>query len=130
MLNNVKPVFPRPSKDSIHVALRDSLQKSYLSKLAELINLHALEPQSRKPYIRSILYPARLIYSWDFLAVNSNDCAVEYLQKCKPAGLDLKPIEMALACRHERCAAEDVFALKTDLHRQFASVIGYIKSRP
>lgn len=85
-----------------------------------------LDPAQRKPYIRAILYSARLIYSWDCFAVDSNDRAVDYLRKIKPEGLDLEPIAVALECRHDRCAAEDVFALKVDLDKQFDRTMGYI----
>ena len=127
MLNNTKPAFVRPSKEAIHDALRESLQKSYLPRCDELSRLTTLEAKDRKPYIRSVLYPARFIYSWDNLAVDSNDRAVGYLQKVKPPGLDLRPIEMALACRQEKCTAEEVVALKTDLERQFQATLSYIE---
>jgi hypothetical protein len=67
-----------------------------------------------------------LIYTWDNLVVGSNDRAVEYLHKVQPPGLDLKPIDMALACRNETCTAEDVFALRTDLTRQCEVALAYI----
>jgi predicted nucleotidyltransferase len=129
MLNNIKPAFPRPSKDAIHHALRESLDKSYVPKCDELNRLIALEPKDRKPYIRCILYPARFIYTWDCLEVNSNDRAVEYLRSNRPAGLDLRPIEMALACRRGECTAEDVFGMNTDLNRQFEKTLSYISTQ-
>jgi hypothetical protein len=36
--------------------------------------------------------------------MDSNDRAVEYLHQIEPAGLDLKPIDMALACRQASAA--------------------------
>jgi hypothetical protein len=64
------------------------------------------------------------------LTVDSNDRAVEYLHQVQPSGLDLKPIDMALACRQEKCTADDVFALRTDLMRQYEGAVGYISARP
>jgi hypothetical protein len=87
-----------------------------------------LASENRKPYIRAILYAARLIYSWDNLAMESNDRAVEYLHQVQPSGLDLKPIDMALACRQEKCTAEDVFALHTDFNCQCESAVSYISA--
>src|SRR3970040_167672 len=52
--------------------------------------------------------------------------AVEYLHRVQPPGLDLKPIDMALACRNEKCTAEDVFALRADLSRHCERAISYI----
>ncbi len=128
LLGNYKAEFARPTKAEIHRGLRDSLEKSYLSRLPELSVLNALPVEKRKPYIRSILYPARLIYTWDNLAVDSNDRAVDYLHRVQPSGLDLKPIDMALACRREECSADEVFALGTDLDRQFEACLLYIST--
>lgn len=126
LLHGVKPTFRRPTKDEIHQEQLQSIERSWKSRLPELGRLAILEPKDRKPYIRSILYAARLIYTWDNLAVDSNDRAVEYLHQVQPPGLDLKPIDMALACRNEKCTAEDVFALQVYLNRQCESAINYI----
>jgi predicted nucleotidyltransferase len=129
VLHNRRANFRRPTKDEVRQELRQSIERSWKPKIGELSQLRKLEPQDRKPYIRAILYPARLIYSWDNFAVDSNDRAVEYLRETKPSGLDLKPIESALDCRYERCSAEDVFALKVDLNKQFEKTMSYISAR-
>ena len=69
-----------------------------------------------------------MIYTWDTLAVGSNDRAVEYLHQIQPPGLALQPIDMALACRNEKCTVEDVFTLHTDLIRQCESAVRYISA--
>jgi hypothetical protein len=130
LLRGIKPSFRRPNKDEIHREQCESIERSWKSRLPELSGLTNLEPKDRKPYIRAILYPARLIYTWDNLAVDSNDRAVEYLHEVQPPGLDLKPIDMALACRNEKCTAEDVFALRTDLNRQCDNAINYTSLAP
>jgi hypothetical protein len=67
-----------------------------------------------------------LIYTWDNLAVDSNDRAVEYLHRVRPPDLDLQPIDLALACRQEKRTAEEVFAAAPDLNRQFEAALRYI----
>jgi hypothetical protein len=129
LLRNHKPEFRRPARAEVHQALRESFERSYRPRLPELSALRQLEAHQRKPYIRSVLYPARLIYTWDNLAVDSNDRAVEYLHQVRPPGLDLKPIDLALACRQEKCTAEDVFALTPDLNAQFAAALRYVSER-
>jgi hypothetical protein len=126
LLRGVKPSFRRPTKDEIHQEQLQSIERSWKSRLPELSRLTILEPKDRKPYIRAILYAARLIYTWDKLAVDSNDRAVEYLHEVQPPGLDLKPIDMALACRNEKCTAEDAFAPQVDLNRHYESAVSYI----
>ena len=129
LLRGVKPAFRRPTKNEIHQEQLDSIERSWKSRLPELSRLTTLEPKDRKPYIRAILYAARLIYTWDNLTVESNDRAVEYLHQVQPIDLDLKPIDMALACRNEKCTAEDVFVLRADLNRQCESAVSYISAR-
>ena len=129
LLNHCKADFQRPGKDEIRRQLSQTIDGSWKPKIQELNQLKKLEPNDHKPYIRAVLYPARLIYSWDNLTMDSNDRAVEYLRNVRPPGLDLLPIEKALACRQGECPAEDVFALGTDLNRQFESTVSYISAR-
>ena len=126
LLNSHKPQFRRPTKKEIRDELLRSIERSWKPRLPELSQLISLTAENRKPYIRAILYAARLIYSWDNFAMDSNDRAVEYLHQVRPPGLDLEPIDKALACRQEKCTAEDVFALHTDLNRQCESAVRYI----
>jgi len=126
LLNSHKPQFRRPTKQEIRDELLRSIERSWKPRLPELSKMTSLAPENRKPYIRAILYAARLIYSWDNLKMESNDRAVEYLHQVQPYGLDLKPIDMALACRQEKCTADDVFAFHTDLNRECESAVGYI----
>ena len=129
IMGDHKADFPRPTRVEVHQALRESIEKSWQPRIPELQALTRLEAKDSKPYVRAILYPARLIFTWDKLAVDSNDRAVEYLHQVQPPGLDLEPIDRALACRRERCSVEDVFALRTDLNRQVQSALSYISKR-
>jgi|RhiMethySRZTD1v2_1073278.scaffolds.fasta_scaffold280310_2 hypothetical protein len=126
LMRGHQPTFRRPSRTEVHQALLESYERSYRPRLAELVSLTRLEADQRKPYIRNVLYPARLIYTWDKLAVDSNDRAVEYLHEIRPAGLDLEPIDRALACRHDQCLAEDVLALAPNLNEQFDAAMKYL----
>lgn len=126
LLNSHKPQFCRPTKAEIRDELLRSIERSWKPRLPELNSLKELAPENRKPYVRAILYAARLIYSWDNLAMESNDRAVEYLHQVQPPGLDLKPIDMALACRQGKCTAQDVFALHVDLISQCENAVRYI----
>jgi hypothetical protein len=130
LLNAHKPQFRRPTKAEIRDELLRSIERSWKPRLPELNGLKELAAENRKPYIRAILYAARLIYSWDNLAMESNDRAVEYLHHIRPPGLDLKPIDMALACRQEKYTADDVFALHIDLMRQCDRALRYITGMP
>lgn len=129
LLNNRRVNFRRPDKGEIHHALLESVEKSWKPRAKELSRLAELEPKNYRPYIRSLLYPARLIYSWDCLQINSNDKAIEYLQEIKPPRLDLHPIELALECRYDRCTPVRIFSEKVNLENQLGSAISYISKR-
>lgn len=129
LLHGFKGEFRRPTKEEIHREQLESLERSWRSRLPGLSRLTMLEAKDHKPYIRAILYAARLIYTWDNLAVASNDSAVDYLHKIEPPGLDLNLIDLALACRNGMCAIEDVFAAGGDLNQQCQSAVRYISSR-
>lgn len=130
LLNGHKARFRRPSKEEIRAELLRSIERSWKSRLPELSALTSLAPENRKPYVRAILYAARLIFSWDNLTMDSNDRAVAYLHQLQPSGLDLKPIDMALACRQGKCTAEDLFGLATDLCAQCESAVSYVATHP
>jgi predicted nucleotidyltransferase len=121
--------FRRPTKDEIRQQLSQTIESSWKPKIDELSRLRRLAPEDRKPYVRALLYPARLIFSWDNLAVDSNDRAVEYLREVRPVGLELSPIEKALACRQGDCSADEVFLLNANLNRQFDKTLSYISTR-
>jgi hypothetical protein len=129
LLKNRWADFRRPGKDEIRQQLNQTIERSWKPKIDELSQLKKLDLKDRKPYIRAILYPARLIFSWNNLAVDSNDRAVEYLREVRPAGLELLPIEKALACRQGDCSAKELFLINTDLNRQFDKTLSYISTR-
>jgi hypothetical protein len=129
LLGDHKANFPRPTQVEVHQALRENIEKNWQPRIPELQALTRLEAKDCKPYVRAILYAARLIFTWDKLAVDSNDRAVEYLHEVRPPGLDLEPIDRALACRQDQCTAENVFALRPNLNRQVQSALSYITKR-
>ena len=129
LLNNNKANFKRPDKADIHGALLESVERSWKPRAKELSRLEELEPKHYKPYVRSILYPARLIYSWDRLRITSNDTAVEFLREIKPPRLDLHVIELALECRYDRSTPEQIFSKKVNLENHLQNTISYVSKK-
>ncbi len=126
LLHNHKANFQRPDKGAVRRALLESVEKSWKAQTIEFARASKIETQDRRRYIKCLLYPARLIYTWECLDINSNDRAVEYLRELKPAGLDLHPIEMVLECRHDRLTPEEIFSKNIDLQNQFDKTISHI----
>jgi predicted nucleotidyltransferase len=126
LLSASRADLERPDKASVRQALLQSVANSWEPHTKELLGIAELKQENRKPFIRCLLYPARLIYTWDRLEIASNDRAVEYLEEIKPADLDLQPIRLALECRHERYTAEQIFARDVNLAAQFNAATSYI----
>lgn len=116
----------RPDKASIRRALLQSVANSWEPHTRKLSTVSELKQENRKPFVRCLLYPARLVYTWDRLRIASNDSAVEYLEEVKPPGLDLQPIRLALECRHQRYTPEQIFSQGVNLAAQFSAATSYI----
>ena len=78
----------------------------------------ALDPKDHKAYLRTLLYPARLCYSWMTGCMGSNDEAVAFLGKTRPARLDVSLISRALQCRYADADPHSLFPARTSLPSQ------------
>jgi predicted nucleotidyltransferase len=81
----------------------------------------ALDPKDRKSYLRALLYPARLFYSWTTGRMASNDDAVAFLAGRAPLGLDTDLIVQALVCRRAGDDPDGLFPMRAALLRQVAA---------
>ena len=105
-----EPVRPeRPSVDDIRAYLRGAPFAIWAERAARLATLDRLEAEDHKPYLRALLYPARLLYSWSTGQIASVDDAVAHLDECCPAGLDAGLITRALRCRSRSADPDDLF---------------------
>ncbi len=105
-----EPVRPeRPSVDDIRAYLRGAPFTVWAERAARFATLERLSAADHKPYLRALLYPARLLYSWSTGRIASVDVAVAYLDECRPAGLDAGLIARALQCRTHSADPDDLF---------------------
>jgi hypothetical protein len=74
-----------------------------------------LARKDHKTYLRTLLYPARLCYSWMTGRMGSNDDAVVFLSERNAAGLDVGLIERALQCRRAAADPDDLFPARAML---------------
>jgi len=87
----------------------------------EFATSNYLDAKDRKSYLRALLYPARLVFSWITGQMDSNDVAVGYLSQEAPDGLDLDIVRRALACRRAASDPDLLFSSRTLLPRQVAA---------
>jgi predicted nucleotidyltransferase len=111
----------RPALSDIRAYLRGSPFASWTEKTREFATAAALKSADHKPYIRCLLYPARLLLSWSSGAMGSNDDAVSALCEEAPRGLDVDLIARALACRHDAADPDFLFAERAKLLGQHAA---------
>jgi len=68
--------------------------------------------------LRTVLYPARLCYSWMTGRMGSNDGAVVFLSERNTAGLDVSLIKRALQCRQAGADPDELFPARAMLLSQ------------
>ena len=100
------------------VADRDGAEplRNWSQQAQRLSALDELKIDDHKPYLRALLYPARLLYSWETGAIGSNDEAVKFLQNCA-SELDLDLITRALHCRNKGLDPQPLFSERAKLLR-------------
>jgi hypothetical protein len=104
----------RPTLREIRTYLRAGPLQKWASDVARLSFLSDLTAPERKPYLRALLYPARLLFSWESGKVASNDDAVAYVTGRKLVGSEADLLERALRCRN---AEEDISRLFSERRR-------------
>jgi hypothetical protein len=100
---------PRPSLAEIRTYLRGQPFESWRDASRKFATAETLSPADHKPFIRCLLYPARLMLSWSTGRMDSNDAAVVSLGGEAPPGLDVGLIERALRCRHDAADPDFLF---------------------
>ena len=111
----------RPSRAEIRDYLRGQPFDAWTEQVRRFSTASALEPADHKPYVRALLYPARLLYSWATGAMASNDVAVAYLSRRPFAGLDFGLVARALGCRRAGRDPDYLFPERAILVRQHAA---------
>jgi len=110
----------RPPLAEIRRYLRGAPLERWGTQIRHYQELPALAPDDHKPYLRSLLYPARLLYSWTTGAMASNDEAVAFLRREPMPQLDLDLITRALECRRENRDLDPLFPERSRLDHQYA----------
>jgi hypothetical protein len=108
----------RPSREEIQRYLADAPFANWTASARRFANAEILEPKDRKAFLRTLLYPARLCYSWMTGRMGSNDDAVAFLREECPAPLDLSLVTAALQCRQGDADPDYLFPARTSLTSQ------------
>jgi hypothetical protein len=112
----VRPV--RPALEEIQHYLGGAPFANWTEQARRFATAETLEPKDRKTYLRTLLYPGRFCYSWMTGRMGSNDEAVAFLGKTRPARLDVSLITRALQCRQADADPDPLFPARTMLPSQ------------
>ncbi len=113
----------RPSHEEIRRYLSDAPFANWRASARRFASAQILEPQDRKAFLRTLLYPARFCYSWITGRMGSNDEAVAFLSEAYPARFDITLLTRALQCRHADADPDPLFPARTSLPSQVDACI-------
>lgn len=108
----------RPTLEDIRRYLGGAPFASWAERARSFAAAETLAPKDHKAYLRTLLYPGRLCYSWMTGRMGSNDDAVAFLSERPAAGLDLGLLGRALECRHSAADPDGLFAARKVLPSQ------------
>jgi predicted nucleotidyltransferase len=117
---------PRPTLDEIRVYLKGAPFSTWTESANRFAEMDVLAPGDHKAFIRTLLYPARLVYSWTTGRMSSNDEAVGFAREDPPPGLNTDILTEALACREAGADPDALFPARTVLPQQVKSCIRFI----
>ena len=119
----------RPTLEEIRQYLGGAPFADWAARARSFTTAAMLEPKDRKSYLRTLLYPGRLCYSWMTGLMGSNDDAVAFLRDRHVAGLDVDLITRALQCRQTAADPDVLFRARTVLPSQIDACAAVLAGR-
>jgi hypothetical protein len=124
VLTERERVLPvRPTLDEIRVYLSGAPFANWTENAHRFAGMSALAPGDHKLFIRTLLYPARLVYSWSRGLMGSNDDAVAFTCEHPPPGMNTDILTRALTYREAAADPDDLFPVRKILPDQVKSCI-------
>lgn len=111
----------RPTLDEIRAYLKGAPFSNWTENTDRFAKTDVLAPGDHKAFIRTLLYPARLVYSWTTGRMASNDEAVAFTREHRPPGMNTDVLAQALAYRQAGADPDALFTARTLLPGQVES---------
>jgi predicted nucleotidyltransferase len=108
----------RPTLDEIRRYLSGPPLALWRENALRFAASETLDPKDHKTYLKTLLYPGRLFYSWMTGRIGSNDDAVVFLSERHPTGFDVGLLTRALQCRQAAADPDYLFPARTMLSSQ------------
>jgi predicted nucleotidyltransferase len=119
----------RPALQEIRDYLAGPPFATWAEQARRFAGADALDPKDRKVFVRTLLYPARLCYSWQTGRMGSNDEAVAFLERSPPVRLDIGLLTRALQCRQADADPDPLFAERAALPAQIDACAALLAGR-
>jgi len=116
----------RPALDEIRVYLKGGPFSNWTENANRFARTDVLAPGDHKAFIRTLLYPARLVYSWTTGRMSSNDEAVAFAREHRPPGMNTDLLAQALAYRQAGADPDALFSARAVLRDQVKSCARFI----
>ena len=117
----------RPTLSEVRDYLGGAPLANWADSARRFAAMDRLAAKDHKAYLRALLYPARLIYSWTTGRMASNGDAVAFTCGDRPPGLDVDLIAQALACRRAAADPDDLFSARFGLPQQVEACVRVLK---
>ncbi len=121
LIERERVVPARPSRDEIRAYLSGAPFASWTENAERFAKTAVLTPGDHKAFIRTLLYPARLVYSWSTGRMASNDEAVGLTCERRVPGMNTEVLTQALAYRQAGADPDALFPARTILPDQITS---------
>ena len=115
-----------PTLDEIRTYLKGAPFSNWTENTERFAKMNVLAPGDHKALIRTLLYPARLVYSWTTGRMASNDEAVAFTCEHRASGMNTDILTQALAYRQAGADADALFPARAVLRDQVKSCIQVI----
>ena len=116
----------RPPLDEIRAYLKGAPFSNWTENTDRFAKMDVLAPGDHKALIRSLLYPARLVYSWTTGRMASNDEAVAFTCEHRPPEMNTDILTQALAYRQAGADPDALFPARAVLRDQVKSCIRFM----
>jgi predicted nucleotidyltransferase len=127
VLRERERVLPvRPTLEEIHGYLSGAPFTNWTENAHRFAGMSMLAPGDHKLFIRTLLYPARLVYSWSTGLMGSNDDAVAFTRKHPPPRMDTDILTSALKYRQAAADPDELFPARGMLPDQVKSCLQFI----
>lgn len=105
----------RPTLAEMRAYLAGEPFRGWSQQAVRFATLDELPAEEQKRYLRALLYPARLLYSWETGRMSSNDEAVAFVENRALGGPDFAIVRRTLECRNRGESPEALFAERAKL---------------